>query len=36
MSDRVALDGRSMRDECTCDRNMCEPLLKHMQAHLAP
>ena len=32
MSDRVALDGRSTHDECTCNQNMCEPFLKHMQA----
>ena len=26
MSDRVALDGRSMHDECTCDQNGHEPI----------
>ena len=26
MSDRVALDRRSMHDKCTCDRNACEPV----------
>ena len=32
----VALDGRSTCDECMCDRNMCEPFLNRMQAHLTP
>ena len=36
MSDRVALNGRSTRDESTCDRNMCEPFLNRAQAGLAP
>ena len=36
MSDLVALDGQSMCDECTYDRNACEPFLNHAQAHLAP
>ena len=34
MSDRVALNGRSMRDERTCDRNTCEPFLNCAQARL--
>ena len=36
ISDRVALNGRSTRDECTCDRNTREPFLNHAQARLAP
>ena len=36
MSDRVALNGQSTRDERTCDRSMCEPFLNRVQAHLAP
>ena len=36
MSDRVALNGRSMHDEHTCDRNTREPLLNRAQARLAP
>ena len=36
MSDRVALNGRSTRDERTCDRNTCEPFLNCAQARLAP
>ena len=36
MSDRVALNGRSMCDERTCDRNAREPFLNRAQAHLAP
>ena len=36
MSDRGALNGRSTRVECTCDRNACEPFLNCAQAHLAP
>ena len=36
MSDRVALNGRSTCDERTCDRNMREPFLNRVQAHLAP
>ena len=36
MSDRVALDGRSMCNEHMCDRNACEPFLNRMQACLAP
>ena len=33
MSDRVALDGQSTCNECTCKR---EPFLNHVQAHLVP
>ena len=36
MSDRVALNGRSTRDERTCDRNTREPFLNRAQARLAP
>ena len=36
MSDRVALNGRSTRDERACDRNMCEPFLNHARARLVP
>ena len=36
MSDRVALNGRSTCDECTCDRNTRELFLNRAQAHLAP
>ena len=36
MSDRVALNGRSTRDERTCDRSTREPILNCAQAHLAP
>ena len=36
MSDRVALNGRSTRDERTCDRNTREPFLNCAQARLAP
>ena len=36
MSDRVALNGRSTCDECTCDRNTHEPFLNRVQARLAP
>ena len=36
MSDRVALNRRSTCDERTCDRNMREPFLNCVQAHLAP
>ena len=36
ISDRVALYGRSTRDERTCDRNTREPFLNRMQARLAP
>ena len=36
MSDRVALNRRSTRDECMCDQNMREPFLNCAQAHLAP
>ena len=35
MSDRVTLNGRSMCDEHTCDRNTREPFLNRAQAHLA-
>ena len=34
MSDRVALNGRSTRDERTCDRNTREPFLNRVQACL--
>ena len=36
MSDRVALNGRSTRDERTCDRNTHEPFLSRAQARLVP
>ena len=36
MSERVALSGRSMCDERTCDRNTREPFLNLVQARLAP
>ena len=36
MSDRVALNERSMCDERTCDRNTREPFLNRAQARLAP
>ena len=36
MSDRVALNGRSTCDECTCDRNTREPILNRTQARLVP
>ena len=36
MSDRVALDGHSICNECMCDQNVCEPFLNHAQAHLMP
>ena len=36
MSDRVTLNGRSMCDERTCDRNTREPFLNREQAGLAP
>ena len=36
MRDRVALNGRSTRDEHTCDRNTSEPFLNRAQARLAP
>ena len=36
MSDRVALNGRSTRDERTCDRNPPKLFLKRAQARLAP
>ena len=36
MSDRVALNGRSTRDERTCDRNTREPILNRAQARLVP
>ena len=36
MSDRVALNGRSMCDEHTCDRNTRKPFSNCVQAHLAP
>ena len=36
MSDRVELNGRSTRDERTCDRNARKPFLNRAQARLAP
>ena len=36
MSDPVVLNGRSMCDERTCDRNTCEQFLNRVQARLAP
>ena len=36
MSDQVALNGRSMCNEHTCDRNTHEPFLNRAQAHLVP
>ena len=36
MSDRVALNGRSMCDERTCDQNTREPFLNRTQARLVP
>ena len=36
MSDRVALNGRSTRDERTCDRNTRDPILNCAQARLEP
>ena len=36
MSDRVALDGRSTCNEHMCDRNVHEPFLTCIQAHLVP
>ena len=36
MSDRFALGGRSTCNKHMCDRNVHEPFLKCMQAHLVP
>ena len=36
LDDNFKLNGRSTRDERTCDRNTREPILNRAQAHLAP